>query len=146
MDSENLNSFYADAAVNLAGIRNGILVFIQERKAVGELDPALRALNDMTAGARKLGLADIESLASECERHVDHLVTSEGTAADVSSRRALDNLARIEASLLNVPLNDRDFWTGIADTVDDSFEKFQSAVSNAPGDPVQVEAFDIDGE
>ena len=60
MDSENLNSFYADAAVDLAGIRNGILIFIQDRKSVGELDPALRALNDMTAGARKLGLADIE--------------------------------------------------------------------------------------
>src|SRR5947207_648844 len=89
MDCENLNSFYADAAVDLAGIRNGILIFIQDRKSVGELDPALRALNDMTAGARKLGLAD---------------------------------------------------------TVDESFEKLQSAVSNAPGDPVEAEAFDIDEE
>lgn len=64
MDPETLQSFCAKAEVDLAAIRNGILMFVQDGRSACELDIPIRALNALKLDARAVGMTDIEGPAS----------------------------------------------------------------------------------
>ena len=148
MDPETLQTFCAKAEVDLAGIRNGILIFVQDRRSVSDLDIPIRTLNALRLSARAVGMSDIEGLASECELNIEELGTNDIAAAENASRRILDLLARIEASLLRIQLTGTDFLTDISDFVDESFEHLTHRHANV-GDQNEPEAkveFEIDEE
>src|SRR5437879_1924064 len=82
MDPEILKSFYSQAEVDLAGVRNGILVFLQDRRSSGELDVPIRTLNALKLRAREMGITDIELPISECEEYLEKLLKNESVNAE----------------------------------------------------------------
>lgn len=136
--------FRTKAETQLAGIRSGILIFLQDERSVTELDAAVRALRDLSVTACSADLGHITQRLGECERTLTALV--EGRAADkhCNARVALDLLADVEASLLSASLKD-DLPFSISGFLDESFERLtQNEEETLDGS--DDDSFEIDEE
>ena len=148
VDTNASRSFFAKAEADLAGIRSGILIFLQDQNSRGDLDAPVRDLNALKRGARAIGLTDIEALFTDCERVLTDILENPNAASERDTRRALDILAQIEASLVKIPLRDDELFPDVSDFVDESFANLTNGNRNEPIQPESESqaGFEIDEE
>ncbi len=143
-----MRSFCARAWNDLAGIRNGILIFLQDRRSVSDLNTPIRDLYALKQNALDIGLADIADHIAECERVLNNTLKGRGASSDGRLRLALDIVAEIEASLLKTSLRDDEHFPDVSKFIDESFEKLTQArqYDPIPDEPDTQTGFEIDEE
>lgn len=139
MDLENLQTFIRSAGNDLASIRSSLLVMAQNGDASG-LAVSRHCLARLRAGAGQHGQSTIADLVSECDSSFEGMTGNETPPPD-SIFRALDIVARIEATLWDLSDNTDDFPTDVAGFVDASFDKLAPTAAGPPD-----EQFEIDDE
>lgn len=144
---EAASIFCSKAASDLAGVRNGILLFVQERRSCLELDASIRSLKNLRQNARDAGVEDVESRVLACVQFLEDLRNRDTVAVESMAGRALDLIAEVEAALLNKSLSDDEFWNGVSDVVDLSFGQLHSRPAGLQSeDMTDPEEFEVDEE
>ncbi len=118
-DQSALGAFVERASGRLAGVRNGILIFDQDRTSDGDIDVSLRSLQLLRRDANENERVDIVALADQCETLLQSMLTSAPSPADIG--HSLDLVARMEELLLNIPLGSDDFLDDVSGFVERSF-------------------------
>ncbi len=140
MDRDKLQNFVSAAEDDLASARSSLLIVAQTGE-VSDLAASLRNLARVRHEASAIGMAAVEELCAECEGSIEQLAAME-TISPGAVYAALDIVARIEASLWNIPMSDR-FLTDIAEFIDASFEEL---VPQKETERVSAEVFEVDEE
>jgi CheY-like chemotaxis protein len=116
MDREKTQSFIKTAEADLARAR-GCLLLLAQNGDLSDIDVPRRIIARLKDAAAQNSQALISSQAAECEVALDQLTTSS------EAYKALDVVARIEASLLDIPLHSDDFMSDVSEFVDSSFDE-----------------------
>ena len=140
--------FYTKAETDLTGIRNGILIFLQDPRQTGELEASIRGLNLLRDNARAAGQDDIVVSSDECAGALKDIVNFRSADPEKDARRSLDLVARIEASLLGSPLMADDPLFSISGFLDESFERltYKDIGQQIRDEPAPEAGFEIDEE
>ncbi len=146
VDPGTLHSFHAKAEADLAAIRRGIIVFLQDHRSVGDLELPIRVLHSLRLIAQAAGLDDIGARITDCEQALTEIPNSVGSASEHHARRALDLVAGIEAALLQNSLRDDDLNFSITGFLDESFERLTNGRDSETLDDVAEDGFEIDEE
>lgn len=143
-----LSAFCAKASPDLTGIRNGILIFLQDPRQSGELESSVRGLNLFSQNAHAAGQDGIAASSQECERVLTDILDHHCPSPEKSACRALDLIARIEASLFKTPLVGNEPLFNISGFLDESFERLTngSIDQRIDGEPEPEAGFEIDEE
>lgn len=132
---------FADrASGRLSGVRNGLLIFDQDPGSDGDIDLAIRNLQLIRKDAVENGAKEIEAIADECENELRILLENGHGTASVG--HALDLVAKIEESLLKIPLKADDFLPDVGEFVDRSFDILETR--SAPRTPATVRKDDFE--
>jgi two-component system chemotaxis sensor kinase CheA len=115
MDREQIQSFIQTAEADLARARGSLLLFGQSGD-LSDIEVARRTIACVKEAAVQNSQASISALAAECEAKLEQLTSANEVY------KALDVVARIEASLLDIPLNSDGFLSDVSDFVDSSFD------------------------
>lgn len=142
-DQSIISAFVERSASRLAGVRNGILIFGQDRASSGDIDLSLRSLHLLRRDALENERADIVELANRCEKSLNVMLVSNPSPSDFGA--ALDIVARIEERLLQIPLDSDGFLENVSDFVDRSFELLKVDEFRETSNPAFLN-FDIDEE
>lgn len=137
-----LNAFVERASGRLSGVRNGILIFDQDPRSYGDLDLSIRNLQLLRKDAAECDRSDVVALSDECEDSLRSLADLPHGPASVG--RSLDLLAKIEESLLRIPLESDDFLPDISGFVDRSFEGLKTDLPVIAD--TLIEEFELDDE
>ncbi len=149
MDPKLFPAFINEAMTLLPDIRGAILVYSQHGNSEADLDTPLRHVHSISNAASMLGLTEISEIVQCIEAEISLLLLSEDLPSDEGVRSALDLLAKFEATLLKISLDDENFSLNIDDFVDESFDLLQvraAAKSNADAETDDLFGFDIDDE
>lgn len=151
MDSETLKIFITETETFLPMIRNGILVCSQEGNNGGELETSLLYSQAVCDAAASIGLADIASTGEKLAQEIRSSLGSTGRLSDVETRRLLDALAILEASVAKLQFSGEEFNANLESFVDRSFvnlgfETSEEPVSETADDSFEQEEFEIDEE
>ena len=147
VDPGTSHSFRANIVTDLAAIRSGILIFLQDRRSINDLEMPVGDLNALKNRAQAAGLDDISALCAECERVLTSILDGDGSAPEQGARRALDFVAEMEAALLRFPLEDDDLDFSISGFLDESFDRLtHHGDDQIEETPVTEESFEIDDE
>lgn len=125
MESELLLSFIENAERDLPGVRSGILVVSQNGGPVSDLELPLRKIHLLRDSAGVLSQNEIQELAYEVEGLLGFAIDAKQPLSDEKTRKILDLLAMLEASLLNTRLKMEDFSLDVSGFVEQSFENIQ---------------------
>lgn len=147
VDKSALNAFVERASGRLVGIRNGLLIFDQNRKSDGDIDVSLRGLELLRRDALDHQLDSIANLIDECEASIRLAIGPEPPPSLIG--QSLDIVARIEEALLTISLRSEEFLPDVSDFIDDSFrslwgEEFESEPE--PEADTWAEEFEVDEE
>ena len=147
-EAGSLQSFYAKAEADLVGIRSGVLIFLQDCRAVSELDPPIRNLKFLTLNALAAGLDNVADLSVKCEHVLAEILNLQTETPEQNARRALDMIAEVEALLLKTSLEDDDHYFSISGFLDDSFKKLAQGIRDeqTEDEPESMAGFEIDEE
>lgn len=145
VDPGALHSFRAAAEIDLAVIRSGILVYLQEPQFVDDLETPVRLLKELQLKAQAERSEDTAARLKECERTLTGILDGKSSAREQRARHALDLIAEIEASLLQVPLHD-DLDFNISGFLDESFERLTEGRDIFEDEAQAEEEFEIDEE
>ncbi|HQX54922.1 MAG TPA: response regulator [Pyrinomonadaceae bacterium] len=142
-DKSALYAFVERASGRLVGIRNGLLIFDQNRSSDGDIDVSLRGLELLRRDASDNQIEQIVGLIDECETSIRAAIGPSPPASLIG--RSLDIIAKIEEFLLTIPLSSDDFLPDVSDFIDDSF---RSLWGESPKQEVEpgVEEFEVDEE
>lgn len=155
MESELLLSFIENAEIDLPAIRNGILVVSQNGGPVSDLELPLRKIHLLRDSVGVLAHQEAQDLAYEIEGLLGSAIDAREALSDEQTRKILDLLAMLEASLLNTRLKMEDFSLDVSGFVEESFEnlQFYSPADEESFDDIQEETefstdeeFEIDEE
>ncbi|MBK8466373.1 MAG: response regulator [Chloracidobacterium sp.] len=148
VDPGTSRSFRTSAETDLAAIRSGLLIFLQDRRSTNDLDMPADGLRSLKMRAGAAGLDGIAALSAECEQILTSIPDGEISLAEQSSQRVLDLIAKMEAELLSYPLEDDDLNFSISGFLDESFDKLMNSSADEPlVEPLQTdENFEIDEE
>lgn len=142
-DQSALNAFVERASGRLAAVRNGILIFDQDRSSQGDIDVALRSLRLLHRDAYENERTDVVELSEQCESLLQTMLATEPSPTAIG--HSLDLVARIEERLLKIPLDSDDFLDDISGFVERSFNFLKIEDEAAP--PAEEELdFEIDEE
>lgn len=125
MESELLLSFIENAERDLPAVRSGILVVSQNGGPVSDLELPLRKIHLLRDSAGVLSQNEIQELAYEVEGLLGFAIDAKQPLSDEKTRKILDLLAMLEASLLNTRLKMEDFSLDVSGFVEQSFENIQ---------------------
>lgn len=116
MNREQTQSFIKTAEADLARARGGLLLLSQngDMSDIAVPRQIIARVKDAALQHRQFAIA---SLAVECENAIEQLTSP--TEAYI----ALDVIARIEASLLDIPLQSAEFLSDVSLFVDSSFDE-----------------------
>ena len=142
-DQSIISGFVERSASRLAGVRNGILIFGQDRASSGDIDLSLRSLQLLRRDAEENEREDIVELANRCEHSLNVMLVSKPSPSELG--KALDIVARIEERLLQIPLDSDGFLENVSDFVDQSFELLKVEDFRQTPSPAFLN-FDIDEE
>ncbi len=148
IDPGILRSFSAKAEMELASIRSGILIFLQDNSSASELKTLLNNLRTFTLDAHSAGLMDVADTAAQCGQTLANIINGTSLAEEDDARRALDMIVKIEAAILQVPLQADDPYFSISGFLDESFERLMHGAEDGfVEDESETEAgFEIDEE
>lgn len=116
MNRENLQTFIKTAESDLARAR-GSLLLLSQNGDMSDIVVPKQIMAQVKDAALKNEQFAIASLAVECENAIEQLISP------TEAYKALDVVARIEASLLDIPLNSDEFLSNVSDFVDSSFDE-----------------------
>lgn len=141
-------TFLEKAEDRLAGIRGSLLLFAQGRLSTGDLVQSDRRLDELRTEALANDLDDVARLAADCADSIDLLASADLSKHDSYVNRSLDLLSRLEAELLQMPLNSDAFIADVNNMVDLSFESFKNFRGDSMPELVNPteEEFEIDDE
>jgi hypothetical protein len=137
------HEFVEVALGRLARIRNGVLIFDQDRGAVGEIDVSIRNLGSLRDEAVEQEAADLVRLVDGCEALLRRLLRPKPSPSDIG--KTLDLVAEIEQRLLKLTVDADDFLSDISSFIESSFESLKTGPAQA-FDAAQNEEFEIDEE
>lgn len=140
MDRETRQRFIRTAEADLASVRGSLLIIAQTGET-GDTASARRDLARIITGASENAFADVAEMAAACDDAIGRLGS---VAAPAEVYSALDIIARIEASILEIPLASDEFPADISEFVDASFDDLvpEPEISGPPEDA----DFEIDEE
>lgn len=145
MDREKLQSFLRAAEVDVAALRRSLLIIAQTGDA-SDVSVAESALADLKKGTEIVSRRDVAVLISECQTFLARLSGSQGEPSR-DAYKALDVVASIEASLLDITFESDDFADDIHDLLDATFGGFSAPASEEAASIVaEGEQFEIDEE
>nr|MBP7377912.1 hypothetical protein [Pyrinomonadaceae bacterium] len=143
MELEDIQSFLARVGERVARTRAGLLIVGQAGGSPDDLALCSYELDALRVRALQLGLADVSVRLAGCISELENIFTSEKATGPHFINKALDEVASVEAALLEIPLNSGEFLEDVAGFVDASFENLDAR----PAPPEQdQEDFDIDEE
>ncbi len=148
MESGIAKSFYERTDNRLSRIRNGIIIFAQDRDSASHLDMPVRELAALSDDAVSFGLPKVGSLAADCIRSIEQMRTNGMADAEAGPRNVLDLVAEIEAALFQEQIIIDDVFAQISDSIDESFENLDlhnKKDANLEGSEPQI-GFEIDEE
>ncbi|MBX7054450.1 MAG: response regulator [Pyrinomonadaceae bacterium] len=119
IDRSALNAFVERASGRLVGIRNGLLIYDQNRNSDGDIEVSLRGLELLRRDALDHHLDAVAGLIDECEASIRLAIGPEPPPSLIG--QSLDIVARIEESLLTISLDSEEFLPDVSDFIDDSF-------------------------
>ena len=141
--------FIAEAEAELTRIRSGVLVHLQERGSVSELEVPLHKIDVLRSAAVESGQADVAALLKVVADLLQAHISTRVALSDANARSILDLLARIEARLLDSHLDGDDFVHELDILIDSTFDEFESPPvleSNVPSTPAENDRPDVDEE
>lgn len=116
MDREQIKSFIQTAEADLARARGSLLLLAQNGD-MADIDVPRRIIARLRDAAQQSAQIAIASQTAECENALEQL-KSPSEAYSI-----LDIVARIEASLLDIPLSSEGFLSDVSHFVDSSFDE-----------------------
>lgn len=116
MDRENLQNFIKTAAADLARAR-GSLLLLSQNADMSDIDVPRQIIANIKEASLQNNQFAIASLSVECGNAIERLTSP------TEAYKALDVVARIEASLLDIPLHSDEFLSDVSDFVDSSFDE-----------------------
>lgn len=143
MNSDQAPTFLIEAENSLKAIRGGILVFLQDGKALSDLDNAYRQVQGLKLSAEAAGRHTIADLLSSFEGEFASIIGSAPANSAEGPHRLLDALNLIEAEIVSAKPDD--FSDDISSFLDESFENLQ-LVKFAGIDDEQPLAGDVEDE
>lgn len=148
VDPGHLLSFRTNAETDLAAIRSGLLIFLQDLRSTNDLEIPANGLQSLRTRAIAVGLDNIAALSSECEQILISIPDGGISFAQREVPRVLDLIAKMEAELLSFPLDDGDHDFCISGFLDDSFDRLTNGSDDEPlvEAPQTEEEFEIDEE
>ncbi len=115
MDREQTQSFIRTAEADLERAR-GSLLLVSQNSDMSDIGVPRQIIARVKDAALQNGQFVIASLAVECGQALEQLTSP------TEAYKVLDVVARIEASLLDIPLHSADFLSDVSDFVDSSFD------------------------
>ncbi len=122
MELENLQSFLDKAGERVARARAGLLIFGQAGGSPDDLAMCSFDLDTLRVEALDLGLIEIGDRLGACIDRLESIFTGERPNAPRGIRLALDEVARVEAALLDNRLSNGEFLDDVSGFVDASFD------------------------
>lgn len=123
MNSDQAPTFLIEAENSLKAIRGGILVFLQDSKALSDLDNAYRQVQALKLSAEAAGRHTIADLLASFEGEFASIIGSAPANSAEGPHRLLDALNLIEAEIVSARPDD--FSEDISSFLDESFESLQ---------------------
>ena len=143
MELENLQSFLEKAGERVARTRAGLLIFGQAGGSPDDLAMCSFDLDSLRVEALDLGLVEIGDRLGFCIEKLENIFAGERPDAPRRISQALDEVARVEAALLEIPLSNGEFLDDVSGFVDASFDHLDTR----PAVPEsRDEDFEIDEE
>ena len=143
MELENLHSFLEKAGERVARTRAGLLIFGQAGGSPDDLAMCSFDLDSLRVEALDLGLVEIGDRLGFCIEKLENIFAGERPDAPRRISQALDEVARVEAALLEIPLSNGEFLDDVSGFVDASFDHLDTR----PAVPEsRDEDFEIDEE
>lgn len=143
MELENLQSFLEKAGERVARARAGLLIFGQAGGSPDDLAMCSFDLDTLRVEALERGLIEVGDRLAVCIDKLESIFAGEMPNAPRGIRQALDEVARVEAALLDIRLNNGEFLDDVSGFVDSSFDH----LSARPVLPQVIEEkFEIDEE
>lgn len=125
VDAELLQTFLEEAESYLPIIRGGILVSASSGGTNSEIETSLRQIHTIKGAAAMVGLTELSAAAAQLENAIQEVIEKNQILNDQDSLPLLDQLARIEAVLLETHFQTNDFALDIDSFIDESFDKLQ---------------------
>lgn len=144
MDRETIQTFVLAAEEDLASVRSSLLIVAQTADG-SDLAVPRGILARLRGSALQNGLSDIEKLCSECEEAIGQFSTSDRISPG-AVYSVLDIVARIEATVWDVPMRSDDFLSDVGQFVDASFDHLISEVPETSYPVDEPLEFEIDEE
>ncbi len=142
MELENLHSFLEKAGERVARTRAGLLIVGQAGGSSDDLAICSFDLDSLRTEALELELVEVAGRLTVCIEKLENTFTAEGPGTSTRVNQALDEVARVEAALLEIPLGYGEFIDDVSGFVDESFNSLDARSS-----PKSTEGgFDIDEE
>lgn len=143
MELENLQSFLEKAGERVARARAGLLIFGQAGGSPDDLAMCSFDLDTLRVEALDLGLIEIGDRLGACIDKLESIFTGERPNAPRGIRLALDEVARVEAALLDNRLSNGEFLDDVSGFVDASFDHLDARPAQLA---IKEENFEIDEE
>lgn len=142
MELENLHSFFEKAGERVARARAGLLILGQAGGSSDDLAICSFDLDALRTEALDLELIEVGDRLTTCIRKLENIFTGEIAGTQIRVNQALDEVARVEAALLEIPLGSGEFLDDVSGFVDASFDSLDARSISKPADG----DFDIDEE
>lgn len=124
MDAKFFPAFIDEAMRQLPGIRGALLLYSQAGRTTTDFQAPRTAIGSIAESAKMLGLAEINELAVSIGQQIGQIEQLRPGGHEYA-RTALDLLAKLEATLLKISLDDENFSLDIDDFIDESFGLLQ---------------------
>lgn len=142
MELENLHSFLEKAGERVARTRAGLLILGQAGGSFDDLAICSFDLDALRTEALDLELIEVADRLTVCVRMLENIFTGEGPSTPLRVNQTLDEVARVEAALLEIPLGSGEFIDDVSSFVDASFDSLDARSTSKTDDG----DFDIDEE
>ncbi len=143
MELEDLQSFLEKAGERVARTRAGLLIFGQAGGSPDDLAMCSFELDSLRVEALDLGLVEIGDRLGFCIEKLENIFAGERPDAPRRISQALDEVARVEAALLEIPLSNGEFLDDVSGFVDASFDHLDTRPAMPES---RDEDFEIDEE
>ena len=143
MELENLQSFLEKAGERVARTRAGLLIFGQAGGSTDDLAMCSFELDSLRVEALDLGLVEVGDRLGFCIEKLECIFADERPDAPRRISQALDEVARVEAALLEIPLSNGEFLDDVSGFVDASFDHLDTRPALLG---IRDEDFEIDEE
>ncbi len=126
MEPEDLQSFLEKAGERVARTRAGLLIVGQAGGSPDDLAICSFDLDALRVEAIELGQTEVEERLAACIDRLENIFAGDTPNAPGKVTQALDEVAHVEAALLEIPLSSGEFLDDVSGFVDASFDHLDS--------------------